>query len=183
MEEQVYGIIEECITKFNKHFPETPFNSMVFVVWKVKGRVAGYAEIEGDRYTMNLNEYIYKNNPTALKSTTIHEMAHLLTEHKYGTMDHGHRWKWMMNLMGVNEPKRCHNYKSKSTRKVRKFEYKCDCSTHSCGIIIHNKMQKGYQTRTCASCDSTLKWTGEEIQCLKLQVFTMKICYRRRITP
>jgi len=164
MEDEIYSIIQQCIAKYNSHFPDKQFNEMVFLKLTLKGHSAGTAQYQHStkEYTMNINKAVAENNQGSLYDTVVHEMSHLLSWHQYSTLDHGPDWRWMMSLMGVADIQRCHSLKTTSARKTRKFVYRCDCKTHKLSTAVHNKMQKGWQTRSCKSCRGKLIYTGKE---------------------
>jgi len=138
----------------------------------VKGKTAGkayfdYAVGEGH---LDFNPVIMEDNwERFIERTVPHEVAHYcvslyvgyLTSRNGRRICHGKDWKGMMRYFGISDSTRCHSYDTSrvKTRVQRKWEYKCDCSTHMVSTNLHNKMQRG-QKRHCADCKTNVKWVG-----------------------
>jgi SprT protein len=90
------------------------------VSFKLKGRFAGRAF--GRDHLIKYNYRLLMENFTEFVTKTIpHETAHIVEFHMFGKMGHKANWKKIMNSFGIANPKRCHNYKTYSTRKRLTF--------------------------------------------------------------
>jgi len=166
MKNTVIEIIKKAIIKFNKDYknktaiiPEVRFTK--------RGKTAGCVTYKGlqDPY-INFNMVLLKENFDDFVSQTVpHEVAHYLTWVLYGLqytnkgrrIIHGKDWKNMMSYLGV-ESSRCHSYNTANStvRKMKVFEYKCDCMTHELTSIRHNKVLRGKAKYCCSKCGSKL---------------------------
>ena len=90
-----------------------------FISWNNAKRLAG--EIHYGPNIIKLHVNLLKN-PKHLKTTLLHEVAHLIAYYEYGDHGHGYSWKKVMRDLR-QDPKRCHNYdnikidKHNATRK------------------------------------------------------------------
>ncbi len=104
-------------------------------------------------------------------NTIIHEFCHILQFiNRPSEQAHGYYFYGLMELMGVEDPKRCHSYNlyevtGKKKRRQRRWEYKCLCEkAHSVATVTHNKMQNKGQVRECRTCKARILWTGKELK-------------------
>lgn len=123
------------------------------IYYDLRGTVAGRAGKKGSwfvRYNMELAE---RNIEDFLNDTVIHECAHVIAFIKYGRIKpHGYEWRSVCSMLGLKNPKRCHDYEVTQARKTKKFAYTCSCGTKlTVGLNIYNKMQGGRNYR-CCSC-------------------------------
>ena len=86
-----------------------------------------------------------------------HELAHILANViKDKSCGHNYYWKYWHRELGGNA-KVTHNYDVEHLRaKGKKFEYKCNCSTHKISTRRHNRILKG-ASYSCRNCKSTIK--------------------------
>lgn len=89
-----------------------------------------------------------------IHEVTAHEVAHLVTYKIWKTLDHGADFCKVMSWFNV-KAKRCHNFAAEPSRKIRRFEYRCSCSSHQLSSIRHNRIQRG-NTYQCRFCKETL---------------------------
>jgi SprT protein len=150
-----------CI--FDPVDPEIKFN---LKGGTVAGRCVYYLDGRGE---LEFNPIIMEDNWDDFDQTVIHEVAHYCVFLLYGALYkdkrrvvHGNEWKRMMKFLG-GKIIRCHNYNtkraSKRCRTQRKWEYKCDCSTHLISTTLHNRMLRG-QMRICVDCKTPIKYVG-----------------------
>lgn len=135
---QVKATIEKCIVTANAHY-DYKFKYPT-VIYKKRGRVAGTAC--DSTYTIDLNSVLLMENVESfLKSTVIHEFAHLVDgiinptakAGRWGRKRdiHGPRWQNIMRLLG-GPTSRCHSYDTTNS-KVKKRGQTKHVWTCSCG--------------------------------------------------
>jgi len=111
------------------------------------------------RYNLKLLE---QNREHFLAQTLPHEVAHVVAPAKFGRRirPHGPEWQSLMLYFGA-KPKRCHNYDVSKlpTRKLKRFNYRCNCRDHQLTSIRHNRVIRG-QTYLCRSCATPLLQTS-----------------------
>ena len=137
-------VLHEGIKKFIAHLGNNNYYRMIAsslgksaipnipdVVWKKKGYgLAGTAYPHLNKIEMNSN-YLY--SPDAMKfirSTMLHELAHILNAY-YGGRNHDKQWKDICHIIG-DDGGRCHDYK-KPENAPEKNRKKVKCK--SCGRI------------------------------------------------
>lgn len=118
---------------------------------------------------IRLNYQLMCQNPTEYFARTIpHEVAHILSVCAYGKAGHGHgtHWKNTCTILGMQDITRCHTYSTAHVpkrKRQQRWDYSCDCPVHNrhkISTTLHNKMQRGQQTRICRTCRATLKFIG-----------------------
>jgi SprT protein len=126
-----------------------------------RGRAAGQARF-GLRtpWVIRYNPILLAENPREFIAETVpHEVAHVAAFARYSDhiRPHGREWQAIMRHLGA-EPRRCHDYDVTATshRKVRRFDYHCDCRDHQLTSIRHNRVLAG-QTYICRSCAQPLR--------------------------
>ena len=163
MKNFIIDLVEETIKKsekiYSRKFDRVP------VKFDLKGATAGqYRFIRGSNnsdgscFRFNL-DIAKENGENEYKSTVVHEVAHhiarSLAKGKY-IKPHGREWKSIMGNLGLPAV-RCHSYTvPEKTRKLKYFDYECDCMVHNVSSILHNRMKKG-QVRHCKKCKSNLR--------------------------
>lgn len=78
---------------------------------------AGNANLRTQRITLNAR--LLAQNPQALQTTLIHELAHLLTYQLHKHHGHGRPWQIVMLQLG-QAPQRCHRLDVSGLRRGRK---------------------------------------------------------------
>ncbi len=130
------------------------------ILFDLKGQTAGMVKFLADgaiqiRYNRKLLE---KNQLRYLAQTLPHEVAHIVARAQHGRQvrPHGHEWRSVMVFFGA-EPLRCHSYDVSgiTLRKLKRFNYKCQCKNHQLTTIRHNRVRRG-QTYICRSCATAL---------------------------
>jgi len=63
-----------------------------------------------------------------------------------------------MTAFGL-EPSRCHEFDlaQVSTRRQRRFRYRCDCREHELSATRHNRILRGEQRYSCRKCGRELE--------------------------
>ncbi|MEW8691343.1 MAG: SprT-like domain-containing protein [Candidatus Thiodiazotropha endolucinida] len=91
-----------------------------------------------------------------IDATVPHEVSHLIARALHGPRikPHGTEWKKIMKLFHAS-PERCHNFDTEQAegKKLRYFDYRCDCRDHRLSAIRHNRIIQGtiYLCRHCGS--------------------------------
>ena len=108
------------------------------------------------RYNLPL---LKKYGEAFINTTVPHEVSHLIARVVYGPRikPHGAEWKQIMNLFHAS-PVRCHNFNTEHAggRKLRYFDYQCDCRDHRLSAIRHNRVLQG-TVYFCNHCGSQLR--------------------------
>lgn len=130
--------------------PETAYD--------LKGQAAGQANYRKNRLRFN-RDLLEKYTHEFVHQTVPHEFAHLVAYRKFGTKikPHGMEWKSVMLAFGV-EPTRTHGFKAVSSRRLKRFAYRCACpdSAYELTSIRHNRVQRG-GLYLCKKCQSPLQ--------------------------
>lgn len=148
--------VEECIdTGQNIWGMETSNLSawdMTEIRYDLAGRTAGYAHSYYNYIRLNA-DLLVRYGERFIERTVVHEMAHIITGWVYGhdVAPHGEEWKHVMRRLGAKDISRCHRYKTKPVRKVKRYAASCACSPHQLSSVRVNKMKKGVVYR-CLDC-------------------------------
>ncbi len=111
------------------------------------------------QWKIKINIPLHELNPTELKDTVGHEIAHLYAPLLYnGTRGHGPGWKRTMMLFGLS-PERCHRMNTKGVGKNTSVHlYRCS----DCDAVIklsnkrHSKIRSGKYRLRHTSCPSSM---------------------------
>jgi len=98
-----------------------------------------------------------------LQHTVAHEVAHLVTAACHGrTRPHGPEWQAVMVYLGIDEPRRCHDYAldESRVRRQRRWTYACTCSVHELSTTRHNRVQNAGARYHCRRCGDALRHAG-----------------------
>ena len=160
---QIEAIVKDTLQSYvdmaREQYPHIKV-SMPTIKYSVRGQVAGKAYP-----TLNLvdfNAVLLTENLESFKTRTIpHELAHIIAR-QLGGKGHDRIWKNIMIGFGC-EASRCHNYdvSNAQVRNVKRYEYKCACSTHQVTSIRHNKMVKKGVVYTCVKCGTKITLVGQ----------------------
>ena len=134
-----------------------PFEN-ISMSMKRLGKTAGKAYLFVNRIELN-PDFFKTERENMLNRTLPHELCHLAAWHLYLDNGHGRYWKYCMQLLGL-KPNRCHTYDAThaTLRHHRKFVYKCNCTEHSVGIKVHNKIGIFGHTYRCKRCGIPIKF-------------------------
>ena len=136
------------------------------IKFTIKGRKAGTASRVGGELSFNMD--IARNNfASFLQRTPIHEVAHVITNQKYGSraQSHGKEWKYIMSKVFDKNPTRCHNYDMTNVpvRGGKTYPYKCSCQTWMLSSIRHNRNEQSKPIRgniyACPLCKGKLNYS------------------------
>jgi SprT protein len=155
----------EALDKFSNAFPElsdkVKLNFPVKIELSTRLRsCAGKAHL--GKNIIKLHYRLLKDKPDELRSTYLHELAHLITKRIHGRVQsHGYQWKRIAIAIG-DSGERCHSMDvSEFKRKQRRFLYTCDCNTHELTVRRHNAHQRGNSSYHCRICKAVLRLKGE----------------------
>lgn len=112
-------------------FAAHPIGKKPTLEWRRYRTTAGTASFQ--RHAIGLNARLLTTEER-LRSTLIHEYAHLLAYHRAGRSgrDHGHPWRQaMIDLDGKPEVK--HRYECERNGRRQRVVYRCK----RCGVVIH----------------------------------------------
>ena len=92
--------------------------------------------------------------------TPPHEVAHHAVAQHHGldgVKPHGPEWQAVMTAFGL-EPSRCHEFDLSrvTTRRQRRFRYRCACREHELSATRHNRILRGEQCYSCRNCGEVL---------------------------
>jgi len=148
----------QLLADAGRHFGRDP--GRVLVKFNLTGRAAGMAMFPHRsspiiRYNALL---LSENREDFLNRTVPHEVAHVVARTLFGRRirPHGPEWQQVMALFGA-DPSRCHDYDvtRASRRRLKRFDYRCDCRSHQLTSIRHNRILQG-QTYLCLNCKQPL---------------------------
>lgn len=130
------------------------------VRFDLTGRAAGQVRWERGRPPlMRFNLALAGAHPDDfLDVTVVHEVAHLaVAACQPRARPHGPEWRAMMRLLGVAEPKRCHEYTLQTTvRQQRRWTYRCGCREHQLSTTRHKRVLSGSTQYHCRACGAPL---------------------------
>jgi SprT protein len=155
LKQEVIRKVNEFVAVYEKTFSTTI--PPIEIQYGLTG--AANAGLAYTRYNMIKlhEEFLLKYQNEYIIDTVGHEVAHILTAHRFGhdVKHHGKEWKFIMAVLGLT-PTRTHDYVSECKQK-RHTKYKMSCSNCNMEIvvsqIIYNKMAKGkrYHSLCCKS--------------------------------
>lgn len=115
----------------------------------------GTAQYSPYKSLIKLNYRLHRDNPSEIKNTYLHELAHIITRLKYGRNGvdaHGWQWKSVMRSLG-RSPERCHKMDVSALKnKTTRIAYKCGCQVHNITKQRHNKIMRGTGSYQCGKC-------------------------------
>lgn len=163
LEKRVRKKIESCLNrieliwKYKHPFPKIYFDILI--------ADAGWAFDQTNEIHFNpilLNE----NSVEFIKTIVPHEVAHVVAPRifKKNVKTHGNEWKAIMGVLGV-KPEIYHSFDSKNCKKynIKRFIYKCDCSTFHFGKNKHDKLMKKRVDDECNYCYKKIKYCNRFI--------------------
>jgi SprT protein len=137
-----------------------------------RGTTAGWAN--GGRHWVKFNEVLAAENKDTFSNTVIHEVAHIVTHHRYPcAKPHGREFMHVMAVLGGN-PGRCHSYNVSSVKQKKTMTYvvytcKCENGTkqHNITPRMHSKITSGYRWFVCKRCGERLVTQGKMVKVVK----------------
>ena len=134
------------------------------VSFDLKGRAAGMFRVRSAVAEIRYNPWIFARwFQQNLAETVPHEVAHFVVYSRYRRRmrPHGPEWREVMQLFGVPPRVTC-DYRPEDIadlpgRRLRYFDYTCDCTTHRVSSIRHNRMAAGKAHYQCRRCHGSLR--------------------------
>lgn len=114
-----------------------------------------------------LHYRLLKDNPEQLRSTMLHELAHILAGYWYGyNCHHDANWKQVAILLG-DDGGRCHSMDTSAYRaKEKRYDYRCACRLYSMSQRRHTIAEAskarndGREHYRCKICKTALAYLG-----------------------
>jgi SprT protein len=137
--------------------------AVIAVCFDLSGRAAGMYRVRGGQREIRYNPYIFsKYFADNLANTVPHEVAHYITDMRYGLRNvrpHGREWREVMQAFAV-EPGATSRYDLSGIprRHRRQFSYRCACGTHTLGSVRHNRARSGQARYCCRRCGTVLSF-------------------------
>jgi SprT protein len=135
------------------------------VRFDLRGRAAGMYRVCGGKRWIRYNPWIFARHPDdSLGQTIPHEVAHYITDTLYGLRNirpHGVEWQAVMHALGA-EPRATGRYDLEGipVRRQRRYDYRCDCTTHHLSSCRHNRVRRREMTYVCRYCRAPLVFAG-----------------------
>lgn len=131
------------------------------VLFDLKGRASGMYVVERGVRRIRYNPWIFsKYYADSLATTVPHEVAHCITDIRYGLANikpHGAEWRAVMDDLGVEARATSRvDLSGIPQRRQRRFTYLCGCRSHQLSTIRHNKIVRGRVTYRCVECGQVL---------------------------
>ncbi|WP_428607421.1 SprT-like domain-containing protein [Sedimenticola sp.] len=158
LRQEVEALTYRLLATAGDHYHKDP--DQVIIQFNLTGKAAGMALFPHRstpviRYNTLL---LIENQEDFLRRTVPHEVAHVVARRFFGQKikPHGAEWREVMQLFGA-EASRCHNYdiSRASRRRLKRFNYRCDCRTHRLSSIRHKRVLQGQQY-LCIDCKQPL---------------------------
>lgn len=137
--------------KYDILLPDIPLK------FDLTGRASGMYVVRNTARYFRFNPYLFaKYFDDALSSTIPHEVAHYVTDVRYGLSKikpHGIEWQSVMLDFGV-EPRATGRYDLTGVpvRRQSRFSYRCGCRAHQVSSSRHNKICRGAVAYYCRHC-------------------------------
>lgn len=136
---------------------------VIAVNFDLIGRAAGMYRVRGRWREIRYNPYIFgKYFADNLANTVPHEVAHYITDMRYGLRNvrpHGREWREVMQAFAA-EPGATFRYDLSGIprRHRRQFSYRCACGTHTLGAVRHKRASNGEARYCCRRCGKVLRF-------------------------
>ncbi len=141
-------------------FPRLDQLGSIRIRFDLQGRAAGQARFTpSGGIEIRYNLAIASLQPEHfMRETVPHEVAHVVTWLLHGqrVRPHGREWQAVMRQLGVNKPRRCHDFEMPPLRRQRRWPYSCACNTHQLSTTRHRRAQQGTRYQ-CKACGTTLQ--------------------------
>ena len=146
--QKIQELKREFITVLAEKYPTVKIENIPFVTNSRLKRAAG--RVEWNKATLAIRKVdfsicLFSRYPENLRSTFVHELAHIVQIKTMGYTDHGSYFKAIMASLGET-PRTHHQMEVK--RKI--YAYKCGCGQdHKIKIVRHNKIQRRQAAYRC----------------------------------
>jgi SprT protein len=122
-----------------------------------------YRVHRGER-RIRYNPYIFaKYFEDNLANTVPHEVAHYITDLRYGlgnVRPHGREWQSIMHALGAEPVVTCrYDLSGIPVRRQIRYQYRCDCTTHRISTARHRRASSGQVRYFCKHCRTPIRLT------------------------
>jgi SprT protein len=100
---------------------------------------------------VHLNPQLRKFGAAEVERTLLHELAHLLAQHRAGRRripPHGHEWRRACEDLGLKDEPRCHDLPLPRRQQERRYRYRCP----GCGMEVRRARPLRRRTACLACC-------------------------------
>lgn len=143
---------------WNREFADIPIH------FDLRGKTSGMYVLRG--HILKREQWI-RYNPTifakhfeeSCASTIPHEVAHYVCYEMHGRKPkpHGKEWRAIMQAFGVPAEATCKlDLSDIPHKRLKRFDYACNCSEHQLSSIRHNRIQRGQSRYICPKCRQPL---------------------------
>lgn len=124
--------------------------------YKLKGQRAGI--IFPANKEIRLNAELCLKFPDKMTNEVLtHEVAHYIAFLIYpDSKPHGKEWKYIAKTFGMVNPAATHNMPTTKAKNLKRFTYKCGCSTYTLSSIRHNRIRRKKAQYNCKYCGEKL---------------------------
>ncbi|MEZ5066647.1 MAG: SprT-like domain-containing protein [bacterium] len=126
------------------------------VEFGLRGRAAGDA-CPSTGVTRYNGDLLVRYGDVFVDRIVPHEVAHIVTWAVFGRVKpHGREWRAVMAFFGA-DPSVTHDFETVPARRVRRFRYRCSCSTqHLLVKRAHLRIRRGTAEYRCRRCGELL---------------------------
>ena len=160
MIQSTHAHIDQAIALFDFPLPHIP------VLFDLRGRAAGMYRLRGGNREIRYNPWIFARYfDSNMQDTIPHEVSHYVVEMIFGRKNikpHGDEWRNVMRAFGC-EPRATCNYDLSDIpqRRIKRFSYRCRCSSHELTTYRHNKVLRGSQQYLCRRCGEMIQHAND----------------------
>ena len=147
--QQITDKVEELIKVARKLYGSDAVPTNLKIYFDLRGRTAGQACYEDDRYWMRFNVDMMQTDAWdhLINNTVPHELAHIVCMWKVWDRAHGRKWREVCRGLG-GDGERCHNQKFKYAKGHTYIYTTSTGHTINISQIRHKKIQRGLTYRT-----------------------------------
>lgn len=133
---------------------------VIDVRFDLRGRTSGMFCHRGRESFIRYNSAIFcRYFDENLTQTVPHEVAHYVVFklHPRYAKPHGPEWKQVMHDFGAPADVTSKlDIQDLSTRRLKRYRYRCDCREHELTSIRHNRIERGVRRYGCPKCHQPL---------------------------
>lgn len=156
IEDKILDSLLRAQTRFNRTF-DVP----TIIYHHSMGGVAGTAHAGRNEITFS-ESLLLRHSEEFLNRTVPHEVAHIVCRNVFprAKQAHGPEWRYVCQVLGMSDLKRCHSYDTagliqRRAPRAKQFALRCKCGEHKVTITIYKRFLTGTKYR-CAKCKYTL---------------------------
>ena len=139
------------------------------VKFDLRGLAAGMFRTRDGIPEIRFNSWIFARwYDEHLEHTVPHEVAHYVVHRVFKgrrVKPHGAEWRAVMAAFGLPPRVTCsHRLEDIADlphRRMRRYDYACDCTTHRLSAVRHNRVLRGQAAYVCRRCRQPLR-SGEK---------------------